>query len=136
MAAQAHFQKTRNFPGEHVECISPGSRRLKFERFFMAYLLMAFSLFAGMTGRSHAEVQNAGKGFLVKHVYAGVVYIDAGSSAGLKEGQILSIKRISPGLDLESAEPIGQVEIESLISSRNRFYNPQNSDLQCRTGKR
>jgi hypothetical protein len=83
----------------------------------MAYLLMAFSLFAGMTGRSHAEVQNAGKGFLVKHVYAGVVYIDANSSAGLKEGQILSIKRISPGLDLESAEPIGQVEIESVVAA-------------------
>ncbi|MEJ2246203.1 MAG: hypothetical protein P8Y80_09050 [Acidobacteriota bacterium] len=117
MADQAHFQTKRNFPGKPVGCTPPRRRRLKFGRVFIAYLLTAFSLFAGMTGMSRAEVQSAGKGFLVKHVYSGVVYIDAGSSVGLKEGQTLSIKRIPSGMDLEAAEPIGQVEIESVVAA-------------------
>ena len=108
MEGQAHFQKARNFSRKPVECTRPGSRRLKFEWFFMAYLLTAFFLFAGMTGKSRAEVQNPDSGFLVKHVYSGVVYIDAGRSAGLKEGQTLFIKRIPPGIDPEAAEQIGQ----------------------------
>ena len=107
------------FPTETVAVVPTKSRGRNFESLvnFPTGILILFLLCAGMSGRSPAAEMNTADAFKVKHVYAGVVYIDAGSGSRLKEGQTLSIKRISSGMDLEAAEPIGQVEIESVVAA-------------------
>ena len=119
MADQARFEKTRNSRKETVGFISTGNWQLKFEKLFnfRTYILIVCFLCAGMTVQGRAEPGNPAAGFIVKHVYSGVVYIDAGSSSGLEEGQRLSIKRKLSGTDHESSEPFGQVEIESVVAA-------------------
>jgi hypothetical protein len=56
-------------------------------------------------------------GFRVKYVHFGSVYIEGGSSSGLKEGQRLSIGRTPPGSDAERPEIIGEIELESVVTT-------------------
>ena len=53
-------------------------------------------------------------GIRVKHVYKDAVYLEAGSSSGLSEGQRLLIKRGSAETDGKDAATVAEIEIESV----------------------
>lgn len=78
------------------------------------YVLFALiiALCAAVAGK--AESRSAGTGYRVKYVYAGSVYIGAGSRSGLEVGQKLSIGRIPSAGDSDESEAIGEIELESV----------------------
>jgi hypothetical protein len=55
--------------------------------------------------------------FLVKHVYAGAVYLDGGRSAGLSEGQKLTVMRGAPGAARMEETFVAEIEIEIVASA-------------------
>jgi hypothetical protein len=65
-----------------------------------------------LCGQCPAEPAKIDGGFHVKHVLADVVYLDGGSSAGLSEGQKLTIQRNSS--NTEEPESIAEIEIDSV----------------------
>lgn len=79
-----------------------------------AYGIFVFIIALGLVRLGRAESVNVNDGFEVKYVYAGSVYIDAGSRSGVKVGQRLSIKRAPEKGEVDKAEEIGRVEIESI----------------------
>jgi len=116
MTDQTHFEKFHRSPGENAGSLLLGRLRRKAEKLllFGACLLFAFGCTIGQTP---AKSQDPGREYLVKHVYSGVVYIDAGGSTGLEEGQRLTIRRRSEGQEGSSTASIGQVEIESVAAT-------------------
>ncbi len=56
-------------------------------------------------------------GFRVKFVHDNAVYLEAGSGAGLAEGQILSIRRKESDEAFAEAMTVGEIEIESVAAT-------------------
>ena len=75
----------------------------------------ALGLFACIPFAALAAVEPAlTSGIRVKHVTSDAVYLEAGSSSGLAQGQRLLIRTGSPVQDQTNAAVIGEIEIESV----------------------
>ncbi len=65
----------------------------------------------------HADEQKVQTTFRVKYVAADAVYLEGGSSAGLAEGQKLTIKRKESGENGAAEKVVGEIELESVAST-------------------
>ncbi len=79
-------------------------------------LLLVAILWASCIRPCNAE-PNVALGIRVKFVYGNVVYLTAGSSGGLSEGQKLTVLRREKAGDEYRAATVGTIEIESVAAS-------------------
>jgi hypothetical protein len=77
-------------------------------------MLLTVAVVIALAWQVRAETDRLEAGFRVKHVYAGAVYLEAGSSAGIAEGQRFLIRRKVPTAGAGEAVVIAEIEIESV----------------------
>jgi hypothetical protein len=94
---------------------------------WVAGMLLTAAATIVFAGQVLAAFDGGETGFRIKHVYGGVVYIEAGSSVGIVEGQKLLVKRVQPGVNAEGPIIVGKVEIESVAptSAAGRIISSQ-----------
>lgn len=95
----------------------------------IASVLLAALVWASCIPQCKPE-PNAASGIKVKYVYGNAVYLEAGSIAGLSQGQRLTVLRTEQTGELRQAVTIGEIEIESVVptSSAGRIIQ-SNSDI-------
>jgi hypothetical protein len=116
MADRTQFEKTRNSPGENAGCNLFGMQGLKFKK-VCSFCICFILAFGGALAQAFSASASMETGYLIKHVYSGMVYIDAGSGSELEEGQRLTVRRKKDNDGDDSADPIGQVEIDSVVAA-------------------
>jgi hypothetical protein len=99
------------------------------ERRTRALLVTAFAWTLFVSGAA-AEPDRPAAGFRVKHVYRDAVYLEAGSSAGLAEGQILNVNKTASADSAGEFETVAVIHIESTtpISAVGRIVS-SNSEV-------
>jgi hypothetical protein len=77
-------------------------------------LLLAAIMWASCIGPCNAE-PDAASGIRVKHVYGDMVYLAAGSTTGLSEGQKLTVLRREKTGENYQAVVVGEIKLESVV---------------------